>query len=83
MIDEPNFFSLWATIDLGIPALSHCFLGTKAMYEGPEWEGGGKRGTQDDWIGVASDGSVHLNTVSVRDSSLECVSESLTDLRHA
>lgn len=40
------------------------------MYDGPEWEGGGKRGTRDEWIGVASDGSVCLNTVSVCGYSL-------------
>lgn len=67
MIDEPDFFSLWATLDVhaSLPRhvpLATCFRGTRDMW--PEEEG--RRGTEDEFFTVCGDGSVHLTTVSVR-----------------
>lgn len=72
MIDEPDFFSLWATLDVhsstfssAVP-LSTSFLKTEAMWPEVEDENASKKkGTRDEFVTVLSDGSVHLTTVSV------------------
>jgi hypothetical protein len=71
MIDEPHFFSLWATLDVhsSLPMhvpLATCFKATKEMWPLQHGEEGiAKRGTKDEFVTVFSDGSVHLTTVTV------------------
>ena len=69
MIDEPDFFSLWATLDVHTVLPKHiplatCFRHTKPMW--PTVEGQDtQRGTADQFVTVFSDGSVHETTVTV------------------
>lgn len=70
MIDEPNFFSLWATLDVHttlpyhIP-LATCFRRTRQLF--PVKDGEERRkGTKDDFVTVFSDGSAWTTTVEVR-----------------
>lgn len=71
MIDEPDFFSLWETLDvhtsnpLFVP-LSTSYLKTEAMWPESEVENASKKkGTRDEFVTVLSDGSVYLTRVSV------------------
>ena len=67
MIDEPDFFSLWATLDVHTTLPSHiplatAFRRTRDMWPAEE----GKKGAKDDFVTVFSDGSVWSTTVTVR-----------------
>lgn len=69
MIDEPDFFSLWATLDVHASLPKHvplatCFKATRDMWPAKEGEPT-RRGTKDEFVTVFSDGSVHLTTVAV------------------
>ncbi|KAL8278398.1 hypothetical protein RQP46_009290 [Phenoliferia psychrophenolica] len=68
MIDEPDFFSLWATLDVHATLPSHIplstsFRRTRAMWPKDE-EGVQKKGAKDDFVTVFSDGSVWSTTVT-------------------
>lgn len=68
MIDEPDFFSLWATLDVhttlpsSIP-LATCFRRTRPMW--PAADGEQKKGAKDDFVTVFSDGSIWATTITV------------------
>jgi hypothetical protein len=69
MIDEPSFFSLWATLDVSLPAslprhvpLTTLYWRTTPMAGRKEETGG----MEDAFVTVFADGSVGLTTVSVR-----------------
>lgn len=65
MIDEPDFFSLWATLDVrstlsGCLPVSTSFVRTLQM-----WEFQDRMGTKDTFATIFSDGSVHETVVTV------------------
>ncbi|KAM0746323.1 hypothetical protein T439DRAFT_329776 [Meredithblackwellia eburnea MCA 4105] len=69
MIDEPDFFSLWATLDVHSSLPSHvplttCFRQTRDQWPA-ETEGGSpaRKGSKDDFVTVFSDGTVWSTTV--------------------
>lgn len=73
MIDEPDFFSLWATLDVHASLPKHlplatCFRATNDMWPSAEGEPT-RHGKEDEFVTVFSDGSVHLTTVSVSHAS--------------
>ncbi|GJN89497.1 hypothetical protein Rhopal_002484-T1 [Rhodotorula paludigena] len=78
VIDEPNFFSLWTSLDVhaSLPKqipLATCYWRTRPM----EGQDPARGGTEDDFVTVFSDGSVHLSTVSNFDCRPPtCVSQS-------
>jgi len=66
VIDEPDFFSLWTSLDVNaslpqqVP-LATCYWRTKETESG---KGTPRGGTEDEFVTVFIDGSVHLTTVS-------------------
>lgn len=74
MIDEPEFFSLWCTLDVhsllssssqggrGTRPLNTVYAKTEEIYQGEE----GKKGTKDRFLTVMNDGSLLETVVSVR-----------------
>ncbi|GAA6056051.1 hypothetical protein JCM3770_007000 [Rhodotorula araucariae] len=66
VIDEPDFFSLWTSLDIHaslskqVP-LATCYWRTREMEGG---KGTARGGTEDEFVTVFLDGSVHLTTVS-------------------
>ncbi|GAA5892396.1 hypothetical protein JCM5296_003587 [Sporobolomyces johnsonii] len=66
VIDEPDFFSLWTSLD--VHAILPKQLPLATMYwrtrEMANAEDPARRGTEDDFVTVFTDGSVHLTTVS-------------------
>ncbi|GAA5841848.1 hypothetical protein JCM11251_005402 [Rhodosporidiobolus azoricus] len=69
MIDEPSFFSLWATLNVHSTLPKHLPL-TTLYWRTNEMDGRkeGTGGTEDQFVTVFSDGSVGLTTVSNFDS---------------
>ncbi|BGP39389.1 regulator of (H+)-ATPase in vacuolar membrane [Rhodotorula kratochvilovae] len=66
VIDEPDFFSLWTSLDIhsSLPKqvpLATCYWRTREMEGG---KGTPRGGTEDEFVTVFLDGSVHLTTVS-------------------
>ncbi|KPV72243.1 uncharacterized protein RHOBADRAFT_56056 [Rhodotorula graminis WP1] len=66
VIDEPDFFSLWTSLDVhtALPKqvpLATCYWRTKETEAG---KGTPRGGTEDEFVTVFIDGSVHLTTVS-------------------
>ncbi|CEQ42660.1 SPOSA6832_04497 [Sporobolomyces salmonicolor] len=66
VIDEPDFFSLWTSLDVHaiLPKqlpLATMYWRTRKM---DHTEDPARRGTEDDFVTVFTDGSVHLTTVS-------------------
>ncbi|BGP55007.1 regulator of (H+)-ATPase in vacuolar membrane [Rhodotorula sphaerocarpa] len=70
VIDEPDFFSLWCSLDVHATLPKHLPLATLywRTQDMPHAAGGMRLGTADDFVTVFSDGSVHLTTVSSFDS---------------
>lgn len=86
MIDEPDFFSLWATLDVhaesdGSVPISTNFHRTTSMWEAKEGESGARMGTKDDFVTVFSNGSLYSTTVVVRNSHHRSAADTTTEPR--
>ncbi|GAA5953165.1 hypothetical protein JCM10213_003434 [Rhodosporidiobolus nylandii] len=85
MIDEPSFFSLWATLDVHSSAPKQLALSTLYWRTTPMEESEGPTaGTQDQFVTVFADGSVGLTTLSNFDSRPPtCLTQSTSILQTA